>query len=53
MWDAGDWVEHGGTGALRTCDYVDRWPRPRLTAFATTAAGSLAFGLDTETLGGS
>jgi len=33
IWDTGDWVEHGGTGALRTCDYVDRWSRPRLTDF--------------------
>jgi hypothetical protein len=53
IWDTGDWVQHGGTGAFRTCDYVDRWPRPRLTAFATTAAGSVAVGLVPETLGGS
>jgi hypothetical protein len=52
IWDTGDWVQHGGTGVFRTCDYVDRWPRPRLTAFATTAAGSVAFGLVPETLGG-
>ena len=51
-WVLGLGSEHGGTDALGTCDYVDRWPRPRLTAFATTAAGSVAFGLDPETLGG-
>ena len=39
-------LTYGGTGALRTCAYVDRWPQPRLTALATTAAGSVAFGLD-------
>ena len=21
IWDTGDWVEYGGSGALRTCDY--------------------------------
>ena len=53
IWDTGDWVKHGGTGALRTCNHVDRWSRPRLTASANTAAGSVVFGLDPETLGGS
>jgi len=24
IWGAGDWVQHGGTGAFRTCDCVDR-----------------------------